>query len=68
MAIFRGVALDHPPVELSIDEKIINKFLGEGTVCEITATSVKIDFGAKGVKTFLNPGAFEQGHLRKVNG
>ena len=63
-----AVVLDHPPVELSIGEKIINKFLGEGTVCEITATGVKIDFGAKGVKIFLNPAAFEQGYLRKVNG
>jgi hypothetical protein len=61
------VVLDHPPVDLLIGEKIINKFLGEGSVCEITDTSVKIDFGAKGVKTFQNPYAFEQGYLRKAN-
>lgn len=60
------IVLDHPPVELSMGEKLTNKFWGEGTVCEITETGLKVDFGTKGVRTFLNPDAFEKGFLRKV--
>ncbi len=61
------VRLDHPPVEVAIGEQIIHKSLGTGTVCDISETSVKIDFGIKGVKAFLNPSAFNNGFLRKVS-
>jgi hypothetical protein len=59
------VKLEYPPVEVEIGEQIIHKLLGPGTVCEINETSLKIDFGIKGVKTFLNPSAFDNGFLRK---
>ena len=56
-----------PLVELFIGEKVYHKTFGEGVVCMVDGCVAGINFESVGEKQFINPDAFFDGFLRKLN-
>lgn len=54
------------PVDVRVGEKVLHKTFGEGCIIDVSGKYMKIEFEKVGIKSFINPSAFDGGFIKKM--